>query len=30
MDNSIQKREKLEKLLDEKLNEIIKLIGDLK
>ena len=30
MDNFIQKREKLEKELDEKLNEIIKLIGDLK
>ena len=30
MDNFIKKRELLEKNLDEKLNEIIKLIGDLK
>lgn len=30
MDNFIQKREMLEKQLDEKLNEIIKLIGDIK
>ena len=29
MDNFISKRELLEKQLDEKLNEIIKLIGDL-
>ena len=30
MNNFITKREKLEKELDEKLNEIIKLIGDIK
>ena len=30
MDNFISKREKLEKQLDEKLNQIIKLIGDIK
>ena len=30
MDNFIEKREKLEKALDIKLQEIIKLIGDVK